>query len=321
MTGRRVGPYELLELLGRGGMGEVHLAQDTRRGKQVALKMLDPRLVEEPENYVERFRREGELLSSIHHRSLPEIYEVGVSAAGEPYLAMEYLRGQPLTAWIGRSPLDTIPLLIQICGALRQVAARGVVHRDLSPDNILVVLRGRHPTAKIIDFGIAKEVARTTKLTETGFFFGKLQYCSPEQVGMLRRDESIDWRSDLYSFGVVAYHLLSGVLPFRADTPLGYMSAHLNERPEILATPSGRPRYPRRLGTLLARLLEKDRTRRPGSYDEVIRNLALAHAQILLGFAGGPSPGIEGDNAAAATIRLRSGPRDATTAVSPNRRR
>ncbi len=276
---RTVGPYQLLELLGRGGMGEVHLAQDTRRSRHVALKMLDARLMDDREHFVERFRREGELLRSIHHRSLPTIYDVGVSESGEAYLAMEYLKGQPLSEWIGRSPLDTIPLLIQICEGLREIAARGVVHRDLSPDNVLVVPQGRHFLAKIIDFGIAKEIGRTTELTSTGFFFGKLQYCSPEHVGMLREGETIDWRSDLYSFGVVAYHVLSGRLPFRATTPVGYVGAHLHEKPRPLEVARG---FPRRLSDLLARTLEKDRSLRPGSHDDVIRHLALSHAQILL---------------------------------------
>jgi len=295
VTARRIGPYELITLLGRGGMGEVHLARDTRRGREVALKMLDPRHFDDPENYVERFRREGELLRSIQHRSLPDIYEVGVSSTGEAYLAMEYLCGEPLTHWVGRSPLDTIPLLVQICGALRAIAIRGVVHRDLSPDNILVVPQGRHPVAKIIDFGIAKEVGRTTKLTEAGYFFGKLQYCSPEQVGVLPPEESIDWRSDLYSFGVVAYHVLSGELPFRADTPVQYMSAHLHARPRVLKAAGEASAFPRRLEELVARMLEKDRTKRPGSYDEVIRAFALSHAQILLAAEKGPSTPRESD--------------------------
>ena len=306
MTARIIGPYELVELLGRGGMGEVQLARETRRGREVALKMLDPRLLEDPANYVERFRREGELLRSIHHRSLPDIYDVGVSPTGEAYLAMEYLRGQPLTHWVGKSPLETIPLLIQICGALRAIAMRGVVHRDLSPDNILVVPQGRHPVAKIIDFGIAKEVGRTTKLTEAGYFFGKLQYCSPEQVGVLPPEESIDWRSDLYSFGVVAYHLLSGELPFRAETPVQYMSAHLHVRPRVLRSPAGGPAFPKRLEDLVARMLEKDRTLRPGSYDEVIRAFALSHAQTLLAAERGASARRESETMP--TVKMSSEP-------------
>ena len=300
---RTVGPYELVRLLGRGGMGEVHLARDTRRGRDVALKMLDPRLLEEPENYVERFRREGELLRTIHHRSLPDIHEVGISESGEAYLAMEYLSGPWLSDWIGRSPLETIPLLIQICGALGAIAGRGIVHRDLSPDNILVVSRGRHQLAKIIDFGIAKEVGRTTKLTETGYFFGKVQYCSPEQVGLLAEGETIDWRSDLYSLGIVVYNLFSGVLPFRADTPVAYMSAHLHEKPKPLRAPAGRPSYPRRLEELVARMLEKDRNRRPASYGDVMRALARSHAEILLrsAVAAGPAPT---DRHTASTVRL-----------------
>ncbi len=299
---RTVGPYTLLELLGRGGMGEVHLARDTRRGRDVALKMLDARLTDDREHFVERFRREGELLRSIRHRSLPTIYDVGVSETGEAYLAMEYLRGQPLSEWIGRSPLDTIPLLIQICEGLREIAARGVVHRDLSPDNVLVVQQGRHFLAKIIDFGIAKEIGRTTELTSTGYFFGKLQYCSPEHVGMLREGESIDWRSDLYSFGVVGYHVLSGRLPFRATTPVGYVGAHLHEKPRPLEAAPGMPPFPRRLCDLIARTLEKDRALRPGSHDEVIRGLALSHAQILLAHSG-RAPGAR-DRHSDCTVKL-----------------
>lgn len=276
----RLGEYELVELLGRGGTAEVYLARDTR-GRRVALKKLDMRLSDEPENFLERFRREGELLRSIHHRTLPAIYDVGVSADGEPYLTMEYLHGDPLSRWVGASPLETIPLLIQLAEGLREIALRGVVHRDLSPDNVLVVREGHGWRVKIIDFGIAKEVGRKTELTSSGYFFGKLQYCSPEHVGLLEEGESIDWRSDLYSFGLVAYHVLAGRLPFRATEPLGLVGAHLYEKPLPLESPAP-PKFPRRLVHLIARTLEKDRARRPRSYDDVIRRLALAHAEILL---------------------------------------
>jgi serine/threonine-protein kinase len=269
-------------------MGAVHLARDQRHRRLVAVKMMDSRLAEDGEDFVERFRREGELLRSIHHRSLPDIYDVGFTESGEAYLVMEYLHGEPLTNWSGRHPLDTIPLLIQICEALREIAARGIVHRDLSPDNVLVVPQGRNPLAKIIDFGIAKEIGRTTQVTSTGVFVGKVQYCSPEQLGALREDETIDWRSDLYSFGVVCYRVLSGDLPFRASTPVGYVSAHLRDKPRPLVPPSPSVSFPPRLRELLARLLEKDRARRPASYEEVIRAFSLAHAELLLG--GGPAP-------------------------------
>jgi serine/threonine-protein kinase len=276
----RVGPYELIERLGRGGMGEVFLARDTRDGTRVALKRLDSRVQEDHDNFLERFRREGELLQSIHHRTLPVIYDVGVSDTGDPYLAMEHLQGEPLSRWIGASPFDTIPLLIQICHGLREIASRNIVHRDISPDNVLVVRQGRDYQIKIIDFGIAKEISRTTQLTSAGFFFGKLQYCSPEQVGMLEERETIDWRSDLYGFGVVAYHVLSGRLPFPARTPLALVGAHLHETPPLLEREG--LAFPSRLTTLIARMLEKDRTRRPDGYHEVITELALSHAQMLL---------------------------------------
>jgi serine/threonine protein kinase len=281
-----VAGYELLELLGRGGMGSVHLGRHPTSGRLVAVKMMDPRLAEDREDFIERFRREGELLRSIQHRCLPDIYDLGFTETGEAYLVMEYLRGEPLGNWAGRHPLDTIPLLIQICGALREIAARGVVHRDLSPDNVLVVLEGRNPLAKIIDFGIAKETGRTTQLTSTGLFIGKLQYCSPEQLGSLAEDEAIDWRSDLYSFGVVAYRVLSGDLPFRATTPVGFVSAHLRDKPRPLQPAAPGVTLPPRLRDLLSRLLAKDRSERPRSYEEVIRALSLAHAELLI--SGGP---------------------------------
>lgn len=306
MNEQRVGVYELLRLLGRGGMGEVHLARDTRRGRYVALKRLDRKLDDDRENFSERFRREGELLQSIHHRTLPVIYEVGISEEREAFLAMEYLRGEPLSRWIGAGPLETLPLLIQIAEGLREIASRGVVHRDLSPDNVLVVKQGRDHQVKIIDFGIAKEIGRTTQLTSTGYFFGKLQYCSPEHVGMLPEGESIDWRSDLYSFGVVAYHVLSGHLPFQANTPLGLVGAHLYEKPHPLEPPAGTTPFPRRLVDLIARMLEKERSRRPGSYDDVIRRLALSHAQMLLAFSAADRAVVHAP--AAATVKMRSDP-------------
>lgn len=290
---KTVAHYELLHLLGRGGMGSVHLARDLRHQRLVAVKTIDAHLADDSEDFLERFRREGELLRSIHHRSLPDIYDVGLTDSGEAYLVMEYLEGEPLTKWSGRHPLDTIPLLIQICEALREIAARGIVHRDLSPDNVIVVRQGRNALAKIIDFGIAKETGRTTQLTSTGFFVGKFQYCSPEQLGALEEKETIDWRSDLYSFGVVAYRLLSGDLPFRATTPVAFVSAHLRDKPRPLVTALPGVSIPARLRDLLARLLEKDRARRPGSYEEVIRALSLSHAELLI--TGGPGKVFSGE--------------------------
>lgn len=310
-----VAHYELVSLLGRGGMGEVHLARDTRRGRPVALKLMDAGLLDDAGEFAERFRREGELLRSIQHRTLPAIYDLGVTPAGQAYLAMEYLRGEPLTEWIGRSALDTLPLLIQVCEGLREIAAHGVVHRDLSPDNILVVEQGRSRLAKIIDFGIAKEIGRTTNLTDAGYFIGKFQYCSPEHVGALREDEVIDWRSDLYSFGVVAYHVLSGRLPFRADSPVGYVGAHLNEQPRLLKAPAGSAVYPRRLSDLVARMLEKDRSRRPSSYDDVVRGLALAHAESLLRFVSGETAPPEPHPAETVRVRRTRGPAAAVPAA------
>lgn len=219
----RIAHYRILKRIGRGGMGIVYQAEDERDGRLVALKVIreaeapgDESAVHQHEARV-RFDREAAILKSLLHVNVVTFYEIG-EEDGTPWLAMEYLDGAPLTSYAGKPWTETLPLLVQAAHGMEYLASRGIVHRDLSPDNILVIERGGDLIVKLLDFGIAKLFEHATgleSLTATGFFLGKVAYGSPEQLGALGHGATLDWRSDIYSLGVIFYQVLAGQRPDR----------------------------------------------------------------------------------------------------------
>src|SRR5882762_5979113 len=208
----RVGPYQLVRLLGAGGMAEVWLAQraDGAFKREVALKV--PMLLRLRPDLAQRFAREREILASLEHVNIVRLYDAGVTSDGLPYLAMEYVPGQPLTDWCDAHRLglrERIKLFQQVLDAVRYAHARHVIHRDLKPSNILVTAAGQ---VRLLDFGVAKLLGREdTQLTQ---LYGPAltpEYASPE----LMRGESLDTVSDIYSLGVVLYELLTGSRPYQ----------------------------------------------------------------------------------------------------------
>jgi serine/threonine-protein kinase len=274
LAGRRLGDYLLVRRLGRGAMAEVYLAQQLSLQRPVALKLLRADLAAD-ESYVRRFRIEAQAAAALVHANIVQIYEVGC-ADGLHYMAQEYVPGENLRERLRRRGTPSLPrtldILRQVVAALTKAAERGIVHRDIKPDNILLADSGE---VKVADFGLARVAAGTgVDLTQAGLTMGTPLYMSPEQV----EGRPLDPRSDLYSLGVTCYHLLAGQPPFRGDTALTLAVQHLNHEPEPLETL--RPDLPAELCQLVHQLLAKRPEQRPASARDVARRLAEIEARL-----------------------------------------
>ena len=239
MIGRTIAHYRILELLGRGGMGEVYLAQDTTLPRKVALKLL-PQETQGDRTSRSRLLREAKAAATITHPFICAIHELG-EFEGTDYIAMEYVEGRTLQERLSREALsaqEALPLAAEIAEALEKAHSQGIVHRDLKPSNIMLTAEG-HP--KIMDFGLAKRLAPVeglesqdqtqTELTREGSTLGTPAYMSPEQV----LGQSVDARSDIFSFGIVLYEMLTGAHPFQRPHAVETASAILRDEPAPLA--------------------------------------------------------------------------------------
>ena len=216
--------YKVLFLLGTGGMSEVYLAQDTKTGKKVAMKILDKKLSKDPE-YIKRFKREVEISKTLDHSNIVKIISYGVDE-GDYYIVYEYIEGKTLDSYIKSRKLsieEIKKITLKILQGLSYAHSKNIIHRDIKPSNIMISKDG---AVKILDFGIARATTRST-ITKTGMFMGSPHYTSPEQIDGDRKD--IDERTDIYSLGIVLYEMIEGKVPFQADTPLGFMKAHLDK--------------------------------------------------------------------------------------------
>ena len=261
------GRYRVLKRLGTGGMAEVWCAEDEVLGRNVALKLLGSRYAEDPE-FRERFRREARAAAGLTHPNIVGIFD-RAEWDGTPYIAMELVDGRTLKELVtqrGPMPVDVaIDLTEQLLKALGYAHKRGIVHRDVKPQNVIIDGEGQ---AKVADFGIARAV--NSDMTETGTIVGTVQYLSPEQA----HGQPVDQRSDLYSAGVVLYELLTGQVPFEGEAPVSIALKHVSERP---VPPSQlRPGLPPAIESVVLRALEKDPAFRFQSADEFITALENA---------------------------------------------
>jgi len=261
LVGQTVSHYKILEHLGGGGMGVVYKAHDTKLNRTVALKLLPPDLTRDPEAR-QRFILEAKAASSLQHDHICTIHDIDASDDGRMFIVMDYYQGETLKKKIERGPLpveDARMIALQVADGLAEAHRNGFIHRDIKPANIMVTGRGE---AKIVDFGLAKLTGQTT-LTRPGSTVGTAAYMSPEQA----RGEIIDYRTDIWSLGVVLYEMLTGHHPFRGDHPLAILYSIQNENPR---DPSEiRTGLPEELKAVCMMCLHKDPDLRPASMDEV----------------------------------------------------
>src|SRR6476661_1849929 len=280
-TPRLVGSrYELGELIGYGGMAEVHRGRDGRLGRDVAIKLLRADLARDP-SFLNRFRREAQSAAGLNHPAIVAVYDTGEDHSGlssetadVPYIVMEYVEGQTLRDVLkveGRlPPRRAMEIVAEVCGALDFSHRNGIVHRDIKPANVMITRAG---AVKVMDFGIARAIAdNSATVTQTAAVIGTAQYLSPEQA----RGETVDARSDVYSTGCLLYELVTGAPPFQGDSPVAVAYQHVRENPSM---PSSRvPGLPRALDSIVMKALAKNPQNRYQSAGEMRSDLQRALA-------------------------------------------
>lgn len=274
------GKYEILGLLGAGGMGEVYKARHVHLGAHRCIKIVKSGLMAD-ELYRQRFLREARLATQIHHPNLAVVHDFSILSDGMSYMVTEFIDGTTVRQWEaanGRFPFSlAMEVVRQVLEGLEHIHRRGLLHRDISADNIMLAFDADdHLVVKIIDLGVAKDVSSTANpadTTQAGLFMGNPKYMSPEQLGELEEGETLDGRTDLYSMGVVLYEMLTGVPPFVARTPNGYIVKHLTERPRAFREANPEIDLPDDLEAIVLRALEKNRAHRYASAREFLTAL------------------------------------------------
>lgn len=275
LTNTMLGEFKLLKKLGTGGMAEVYLAEQTTLRRQVAVKIMRPEFITD-ELYVKRFRHEAAAAGSLNHPNIVQVYMVG-EQDGVNYIAQEYVQGRTLKDYLNRKgQMDikiALHILRQVASALQVASENGIVHRDVKPENILLTNKGE---AKVADFGLAQLTLQGERvsLTQTGITMGTPLYMSPEQIN----GQPLDARSDMYSFGIMAFHIIAGRPPFTGDTAMAVAVKHLNERPPLLT--DFRLEAPPQLRDLVKRLIQKKREDRLTDFGAVVTEIKQIIRQV-----------------------------------------
>jgi serine/threonine-protein kinase len=298
LTGRTLGDFKIERLLGHGGMGEVYLAHQVSLDRSIALKVLRPDLLANPSHLV-RFEKEALSAAKLNDPNIVHVYTCA-SFDGLKYIAMEYVPGTNLRDYLARKGVPALPLALSIMRqagqGIKAAGEVGLIHRDIKPENLLITRKGQ---VKVADFGLSRAIeSQNVQLTQPGVTLGTPMYMSPEQV----QGKELDHRSDLYSLGVTFYHMLAGVPPFHADTPLALALKHVHEKPVDLRV--HRPDIPPELSALVMKLVAKDPADRYQSATEMLRDLArikeslqassaavsISHAESLVGTVAPTEP-------------------------------
>lgn len=293
--GERIGHYQIVSLLGRGGMASVYKAHEMSLNRTVALKVLRPELAEDP-SFVKRFQREAQAAARLNHPAISTVYAIGQE--GElTFFAMEYVQGSTLRQLIRQEgPLSlerALEILIPAAEALEAAHKAGVVHRDMKPGNILI---GEDGKVKVVDFGIAQMTESTSHLTREGSFVGTPEYVSPEQC----EGKIVDGRSDIYSLGVTFFEMLTGKTPFTADTPAGIINRIVQGK----ATPleSLNPSLSSQARAVVSRMIHRDREQRYPDASALLRDLHdLRSGRLTV-----PLPSKQGDTVRSRTVVERA---------------
>jgi len=317
LTGKTLGDFRLLRKLGSGGMGQVYLAEQVSLTRKVALKLLRPDFAAN-KSALERFQLEAKSVARVTHANIVQVYQVGESD-GLHFMALEYVEGRNLRDFIARKGppevLLGLSIMRQVAAALQRASELGIIHRDIKPENILLTKKGE---VKVADFGLSRVLEGdrpAVNLTQSGVTMGTPLYMSPEQV----EGKPLDFRTDIYSFGVTCYHMLAGEPPFKGSSAFEVALKHVREEPPPL--PSIRPDLPAELCAVVHKMMAKDPTGRYQSGKELLKDLARLRESIggQTGFVplAAPSSGEQAEKASASTPVL-SAP---TTPLPPRKRR
>ncbi|MBM4356378.1 MAG: serine/threonine protein kinase, partial [Deltaproteobacteria bacterium] len=280
--------YTIIERIGQGGWGGVYRAYQHSTRREVALKVLR-RDVAEDISARRRFHREAEAISRLKHPNTVTIFDFGETPDGLLFIAMEYVEGTSLDQAIRRdgtiAPLRAASIARQVALSLAEAHAKGIVHRDIKPQNIMLAAHeDGQEIVKVLDFGVAKIVGSDTRLTSTGSTFGTPEYMSPEQV----QSRDLDHRSDLYSLGIVLYEMLTGAPPFSGNSAVTVALSHVRTRPPPIKGPLDMPES---LASLTRRLLAKQPSERGGAAADVARDLEAIELELKTGALPPRRPG------------------------------